>query len=271
MTAIKTSLKERVFMMRTFFHAGAVAVCAMGVLVGCGDNNPVTPKVDPVPAAPTGATAVFAEGFGGDVSKWMPDFMILANEPHYPRMKITTAAAHTGTHSLTSDSNKTALCYMLNSDARLDKTTCTVAGVEFYIMAKALGQANFTVEFGQNAGSSGGLSKAFGLGFDPNDSLKCTYSDTYFPNNNGHNDSNLAGIQVNRWYKCAVEVDFTAKTISYFLDDAKIRTLPLPTQEMYGIDRVLVFRGDFGGPMYDQPSKNGAQPYYVDDIVLYKK
>jgi hypothetical protein len=159
-------------MIHSIFFGAAIAACACGVFIGCNNSNTVTPpSSDANPAAPTGATLIYSDGFGGDLSKWETNYMILVSD-FYPHMKITTDAAHTGTHSLTSDSCRTALLYKLSP--RLETG---IAGVEYFIMAKAKGKANFVVEIGQDAGSSGGLFKAFGMGFDPTDFLKCIYYD----------------------------------------------------------------------------------------------
>lgn len=231
--------------------AMSFAMILTAIMAGCKSSDNSVNPVD-------NRTVIFTEGFEGDLSNWRPNYMITVGD-FYPQMRITADAAHAGTHSITTDSNRTALLYY--TDSRIEKG---IVGAEFYIRANAAGQTNFTVEIGQNAGSSGGLGKAFGLGFDKTDSVKCTYYDSY----TGQNDKMLSAIQANRWYKCDVEVDFTAKTAAYFLDGAKVRTVGLPTQEMYGIDRVLVFRG-MG--LVDLPNAEGPKPYFADDIVFYKK
>jgi hypothetical protein len=250
-------------MVRNIFLVIAAAACFTGGLTGCSKKNPAEPPAGETPTAPAGSTLQFAEGFGGDLSKWDASYLVSYPDEIYPHLRITTEAAHTGTHSITSDSNRTALLFI--DTPRVETGT---VGVQFYIMAKVAGQSNFTVEIGQNAGSSGGLAEAFGIGFDPSDSIKCTFFDTYYSMNNGHNDSLLAPIQIDHWYKCAVEVNFTDSTIAYYLEDALVRTLPLPTSVM-GIDRLLVFRGNWG--MHDAPSVEGTKQYYADDIVLYKR
>jgi hypothetical protein len=125
-------------------------------------------------------------------------------------------------------------------------------------MAKSTsGQPNFTVQIGENAGSSGGLGKAFGFGFAPNDSVQCTYWDMDV----GYNDTMISAIQLNHWYQCAVEVNFTDSMITYYLEGAVVRTLPFPKAEFYGIDRVLVFSAAAVPPA----------TYFADDITLYTK
>jgi hypothetical protein len=245
---------------------GCAAMALALMMSGCGDkSNPAAPTVgDASVPVPTGATVLFSDGFGGDLTKWESNYMINIGD-FYPQMRITTAAANTGTHSLTADSNRTALVYNVVgiTDNRIETG---VAGLQFYIMATAKGEINFSVQFGQNAGSSGGLGKQFGLGFDPSDSIKCTYYDMDLMNPQA--DSMLAPMQLNHWYQCKVEVNFGAaagdpNAIAWYLDGTKVMSKPLPTQEMYGIDRLLVLR--------KVGNSNGPEPYYVDDIVLYTK
>lgn len=253
-------------MVRNFLYMTVAVACVALAFTGCNTSSSNNDDPDKTLATPTGATAIFSDGFGGDLdsdSIWQATYMINVGD-FYPHMRITADAAHTGTHSLTTDSSRTALVY--NIDPRAESG---IIGVQFYIMAKTAGEINFTVQIGQNSGSSGGLSKSFGLGFDPTDSIKCTYYDTHYEMNNGSNDSMLSAIELNRWYKCAVEVDFTGKTIKYYLDDVNVRTLALPTAEMYGIDRLLVFRGMTGSN--EVASSDGPKSCYADDIVLYEK
>jgi hypothetical protein len=212
-----------------------------------GDDESIT--------GPLGATIVFSEGFGNDLTRWKDFYMINIGD-YYSKMRTTADAAHAGTFSLTSDSNRTALIHDISP-----RIETGIAGLQFYIMAKAAGHTNFTVQFGQNAGSSGGLGKAFGLGFDKSDSVKVGYYDLW--DMNPQSDSMLAPIRYNRWYKCAVEVDFTAQKITWKLDDAVVKTQSLPTSDMNGFDEILVLRGMDGA--------DGPKPYYADDIVLYTR
>ena len=204
-----------------------------------------------------GATAVFTEGFGADLSKWASTFMLNEGDYYFP-MRILTDAAHTGTHSITSDSDRTALAYIVNP-----KIGTGTVGVQFYIMAKTAGETDFTVVIGQNAGSSGGLGKQFGLGFDKSDSVKCVYYDSYnmFPENDS---SDRPYSAAGDWYKCDVEIDFTGKTITWYLDGILLMTRPVPTTEMTGVDLRCSYSGAWTAP-------EGPKPYFADDIVVYTK
>ena len=134
---------------RLIFTASAVA-CIAGMMIGCGSkDNPVAPAAgDASITGPAGSTVVFSEGFGGDLSKWEQQYMINVGD-YYPQMRITTAAAHTGTHSITSDTSQSALEYVLPTQEYTG-----IAGVQFYVMATAKGEANFTVQIGHGVPSA---------------------------------------------------------------------------------------------------------------------
>jgi len=83
--------------------------------------------------------------------------MINVNDFYSP-MRITTDAAHSGTHSVTSDSNRTALEYDLVPSIIRESWASN------FTSWPIIRTTNFTVQIGKNAGSSGGLGKQFGLG-----------------------------------------------------------------------------------------------------------
>jgi|WetSurMetagenome_2_1015567.scaffolds.fasta_scaffold166014_1 hypothetical protein len=256
-------------MVRQVIYTSVAIACAMGIFTNC--NNPVSEEEkDTNPTAPSGFTALFSDGFGGDLEKYDKRYMVTESDT-FSRMRITTEAAHTGKHSITGDSNRTAIVYNVPQAQRVESG---MAGIQFYIMAKAKGQANFTVELGENAGSSGGLGKAFGIGFDPNDSIKCKYFDFQASMFGKEKiaDTMLRPIEVNHWYKCVIEVNITDSTVTYYIDNEKIRTQKIYTLIM-GIDRALVLRDlKVDRPNYvTADCKEGPQQYYADDIVLYKK
>ena len=208
-----------------------------------------------------GEVPIFSEDFENDLSKWEQNFMITVGD-FYPHMRITSQATYSGIYSLTTDSNRTALLYKISP--RFDSGIC---GVQFFLMAKAKGQINFTLELGQNGGSSGGLSQAFGIGFDVRDSIKSTNYDFF----TGRTDKMWGAIQPDYWYKCNVEIDFTTKKAAYYIDNQKVDEGNLPTAEMYGIDRLLIFRGEMTLDERGISCSEGPKPCYIDNIVLYKK
>jgi len=240
-------------MFRQILFAGTVMVCGVVALTGCSKAK--TTPTQP----PPGETVIFSEGFEGDLSKWEGTYMIGMDV--YVQMRITTDAAHTGTHSLTTDSNITALYH--TDTNRVESGT---SGVEFYMKAQSLGEINFGLEIGQNPGSSGAVTPAFGIFFDPSDSIKCTIFNTWPAVDT---QTMVAAIQAGHWYKCKIEVNMTDSTASFYLDDAAVHTEKLSTAYPQGIDRVLVFRGLYGKNF--SSSSEGTKPYYIDDITWYKK
>lgn len=239
-------------------------------LMGCpSPTSPTTPTAGDTPPAITGTTTVFSSGLSptdiADSSKWSKNYMINAND-FYPPMRATTDAFYSGKYSVTTDSNRTALVHAIDGDHRITSGIC---GVQFYIMAKKADSINFTLEIGQYAGSSGGLCKAFGIGFDVRDSIKATNYDSY----GGRTDKMVGAIQPNHWYKCKIEIDFTTKKTTYYIDNQKVDEGTLPTIEMYGIDRLVILRG-LEYVTSDQnviPCKDGPKQYYIDDVVLYTR
>jgi hypothetical protein len=207
--------------------------------------------------SPSHLRTFFAEGFEGNLSAWKTEYVDILGDPTFPRMRITSDVAHTGTYSLTSDANRTALVYNFSK-----KLQDSIVGLQCYIMAKELGNTNFTVQLGQDAGSSGGLAKKFGFGFSPDNSVITIFYDDY----SGIDNTAVQTILLNHWYKCVVEVDFTTKVISYYLDDQLVHTATLPTMGMYGIDKLLAIRG-----FEPTLGQDGTKKYYIDDIVLYRK
>lgn len=248
-------------MFRQFLFAGSVMACFFCALTGC-NKNPAAVEKDSDPIAPAGSTLLFADGFGGDLSKWEGVYMVSSAEK-YKQMRIATAAAHSGTHSITTDSSMTALYHQELADNRVESG---IAGVEFYMMAQSLSKVNFGVEIGQNPGSSGAVSPAFGIFFDPSDSIKCT---VFMSWPTVDSQVTFGKIQAEKWYKCKVEVNFTDSTSNYYIDDAKILEIKLKDAFPQGVDRLLIFRGLYG--MNFSTSADGVKPYYVDDIVFYKK
>jgi hypothetical protein len=253
---------------RLIFTVSAVACIAGMMMMGCKSNPVVPPPGDESITGPAGSTDVLIEGFGGTLSKWESQYMVLVND-YYPQMRITTAAHNTGTHSITSDSNRTAIVYKANPPLEPTDTAAVhyIVGVQFYIMAAAKEQANFSVQFGQDNGSSGGLGKGFGIGFDKSDSIKTMLYDTW-GGLTPESDSMLAPIQLTHWYKCNIELDLGKTwTATWSLDGVVVQTKSLPTQEMSRVDRVLVFRGAEPGNM----GAEGVKQCYADDIILYTK
>ena len=212
---------------------------------------------------PSGARVVFSDDFEGDLSKWEPDYLVVYGEPAFVPMDISTAAFHGGSKSVTCGAGETALVAKLDTNLGAGYVASagkTVAGIEFYMMGSSAGTEKFSAVIGKNAGSSGGLGKQFGFGFDESGNVIATYYDQSLEVMDPNIDTVVAVMTPGKWHKCVVDLDFTAKIVTWKLDDAQVRTLPFPTVEFHGLDRVLIFDG-----------MPGVQPYYVDDIKVYMK
>jgi hypothetical protein len=240
----------------------AAVLIGASIFLTCSVPN-LLGNSDPAPLGKEGmGTVILAESFGGNLSRWDATFMAGMGE-YYPRMRTTKEVVHSGTHAITSDTSRCALASTIPADKIIRSGK---ARLEFYLTAKSLGAANFTVEIGQNAKGIGGLEKNFGLGFGRNDSLKCTYFD--FTDSIPRRDSMMMPIAVGHWYKLAVEIDYSAKTVSYEIDDTAVRTIPARTEDLI-IDRILAFRGLDPDAPDDSPS--GRKDYFLDDLILYQK
>jgi hypothetical protein len=207
---------------------------------------------------------VFYEDFENGLLNWERIYQV-TNDEIYSQMCITSDVAHTSTHSLTTDSSMTALYYVLKVNGLLERIEDGIAGVEFYMMTHALDEVNFGVELGQNPGSSGRVSPAFGIFFDPSDSIKCTVFSSYPITDS---QKMIAPIIVDHWYKCNVEVNFSDSITSFYIDGALVHTERNP-KYFYGIDRLSILRGKYG--KNGSLSSEGKKEYYVDNISLYTK
>ena len=188
-------------------------------------------------------------------------YMKIYNPAAYGWMSVTTKAAHTGAYSLTSDSNNTGLRKWLDSPI-----SDSIAGLAFYLKASQSGKTDFfaaIVTMGTSAGMlDNGFSTVLGMGIDKSDSLWYTFQKYDDPQ--ADSDlirKNFAPLEFNRWYKCAVEYDFTAKTLTYFLDGAVVFTRSAPG--IRKLDMFITYRDGLGA--------QGPKDYFIDDITIYKR
>ena len=204
---------------------------------------------------------IFSEGFEGN-NLDSAGFRVAYRGPDYGWMIITTNAAHSGTHSLASDSNKTGIRKILPVDQFINDS---IAGLEFYLMAAKAGQTEVYSAFGQGGNSLGmlknGWQTVFGMGIDTSDSLWCLY-EKY---SNPQADSDLVhkrcgALEENKWYKCNIEYDFAAMMLTYSLNDMVVYTKSAPNRT---IEEFIVYRDTCG--------TQGPKEYYFDDITMYKR
>ncbi|MBN2036561.1 MAG: hypothetical protein JW768_07440 [Chitinispirillaceae bacterium] len=241
-------------MSRVFGIIAAVAVC--GIVVTC-DNENSSPTTPPPPQR----HVILSEGFEG-TNLDSAGFRQAYRGLDYGWMSITDKAAHTGSYSLTSDSNKTGIRKLLAVDQFI---TDSIAGLEFYLMAKEAGQTEVYAAFGQGGNSAGmlpnGWQTVFGMGIDNTDSLWCMYEKYDYP----QADSDLVhktcgALALNKWYKCTIEYDFAAMVLTYYLDNVPVYSRSAPNRT---IEEFVVYRDTLGPP--------GPTDYFFDDVTLYKR
>lgn len=176
-------------------------------------------------------------------------------------MSISKSAAHSGQSSLTSDSNRTSIVKWFE-----DPINDSIAGIEFYLLAKKAEHINFYVAMGRQGGSFGMLPNGFncfmGMGIDKSDSLWCIHGqyDTQI-SNPVYNQKRSALFEFNKWQRCNIEYDFAKSSVSYYLNGAEICKMDVPKPA-----RLDVFAA-----VRDSTGAQGQKDYYVDDITIYKK
>ena len=227
----------------------------MGVVVVMCNSSSGPTAVTPPPR-----NVIFLEGFEGN-NLDSAQYTKIYNPRNYGRMSISTKAAHTGKYSLTSDSNNTGVRKWL--DNPIDDS---IAGREFYLKALKAEKINFFAALTTMGTSAGMLDNGFysvlGMGIDKSDSLWYTFQKA----DNPQADSDLvqkkfAALQLNTWYKCVVEYDFTAMKLTYFLNDREIFSKRASGIKKF--DMFITMRDSLGAP--------GAKDYFIDDVTIYKR
>jgi hypothetical protein len=157
---------------------------------------------------------------------------------------------------MVSDSNNTAMLRMFSA------IDTGVIGAEFYIMAQSSARTNFIAFLGKDAGSSRNSMWYCGMGFDKSDSVKYVYSTELTVN---EQSKNVAAIQFNHWYKCAIEFRFSDTTATYWLDGARVGEQKLVFTKIVpiGYDMFVVYRNAAGA--------NGPAKYYLNDWAVFTK
>jgi hypothetical protein len=242
---------------RVFYIAAAVTV--FGIVGMCNKSGPTSPTPQP-------RNVLFTEGFEGN-NLDSAGYTKLYNPRAFGIMSITTNAAHSGKYSLTSDSNNTGIRkWMYDNNGDQIVISDSIAGFEFYLMAKSSGKTDFfaaMVTMGTSAGMlDNGFSTVMGMGIDKSDSLWYTfqkYDDPQADSDLVH--KNFLALEFNKWYKCAVEYDFTAQKLTYYLDGSEIYT-----RSAQGIKKFDMFIAD-----RDSAGAQGPKDYYLDDITIYKR
>jgi len=206
------------------------------------------------PAAPV-RNVLFTEGFEADTIL-SDNYQQVTYMTGWGMASVSANAAHSGTHSLTTDSNLAGIKKRLDTEIQ-DST----AGLEFYLMAKKAEHINLFAALAQTGSTSTGLNIIMGMGISMSDSLYCNYENALMDSGPIIMHQNFAALQFNKWYKCNIEYNFSASNITYFLDGAPVKTITVPVT--LAIPFFMVMRDNLGA--------SGSKDYYIDDITIYKK
>lgn len=245
--------------MRRFQIVCAVAVIvAGGIFISCQ-------KKSSEPAGPTGPTGPQRNVFLSDGFEYSSDS--LANKYNKVAwvggrgfMSTTTDTAHSGTHSLTSDSSKTGI--KLGGAFSIQDS---IAGLEFYLMAKKAEQINFFSALASSGSAWNGLYIILGMGISRSDSLQYIYQ--YDPSKPDSNYTKcFASLQFNKWYKCNIEYSFPDTTVTYSLDDSVVYTRKTPLLSPLNV--FLVARDSV---VSEGAGSQGSKEYYIDDVTVYER
>jgi hypothetical protein len=235
----------------------AVVAAAMVVLfINCNKNSSAPPAGPTAPAR----NVIFTEGFENipydldDTLHPNPYYSKVTSMPGWTADTISTDAAHSGTHSLTSDSNLSGIKRPLDP-AIAD----SIAGLEFYLMAKKAEHTNIYAALATSGSSYNGLWVIMGIGIDKSDSLMFIYNKS--PSDPLNEQINFAPLDSNKWYKCDIEYNFTDSTLTYSVDGTVVHAMNVPQPP--SLPRFVVLR--------DSAGAQGPADYYLDDVTVYKR
>lgn len=192
---------------------------------------------------------LLSEGFETDTTPLLQ----YTYAPGWGIMSRTTVHAHTGSYSLTSDSSRTGI------KKYFDIIQDSIAGLQFYLMATKAEQINFGGAIARSGSAWDGLFAVFGMGISKSDSLQYVYQ--YQPDDPTNEKKCFAPLQVNKWYQCRIEYNFTTTTLTYFLDGAVVGTKTPPS--VMSLSMFVTVRDELGSP--------GPRGYYIDDVSAYKR
>lgn len=230
-----------------------IVLAAAGIFIDC--DSPTSSK----PPLPPPRQVIETDGFEYENDSLATKYNKVAWVGGRGLMSTTTAAAHSGTHSLTSDSTKTGI--RLYSNFSIEDS---IAGLEFYFMARKAEHIPFFAAIGLSGSEWNGLKAIVGIGTSASDSLQYIYEWQANMPENEH--TCFAALRYDTWYKFRVECDFNDTTASYFMNDSNVRTIK--TKDITSINRFFVMRDSLGtqgsGPQ-------GPAEYYLDDYTLYKR
>ena len=231
--------------MRKSLMVCAIASVAMGGMIfRCNtENSPTTPP-DTVPG-----NVILSEGFEGDLSNYKQITYVEGQG----KMSISTQHALFGKGALTSDSNNTGIKGIFSPYIE-----DSIAGLQFYLMATKVAHTNFFAAICKPGSSNTGVVTKFGMGIDKSDSLNCIYDDYL---NDIKEYKNFAPLSLNKWYKCKIEYNYNDTTLTYYLDNAVVHTIPVSNPTTLQI--FIAMRDSLGA--------QGQSGYYLDNVSIYKR
>jgi hypothetical protein len=225
------------------------AITVAGVMISCNNDGPTNPN--PItPESLGNANVIINEGFEGDLSGYKQ----IVYDGQEGMMSISKQVALKGTGSLTSDSNSTSIKSRFETEI-FD----SIAGLQFYIMAKKKSQTNTIASMCKMGSSVNGLYTIFGMGISKSDSIQCVFENSPLDPINEY--KNVASFQLNKWYQCKVEYNFSDTTLTYYLDGNVVytRTAPNPMMLQYFVI------------MRDRAGAQGPSGYYIDECKVYRR
>jgi hypothetical protein len=237
--------RTRIIMKKSRMVYGIAAVGIGVIIMQCNNNSGPTAPKETLPG-----TVILSEGFEGDLSNYRQ----VVYTDGQALMSLSKQCAHSGTGSLTSDSNNTSIKRSIDPYIQ-----DSIAGLQFYLMATKAAHTNFLVAICKPGSSANGLFTIIGMGIDKSDSLKYFYQET--PDPAGITSENFAALTLNKWYECKIEYDFTDTTLTYYVDDALV--CQRPASNPMALQTFVVMRDNLGA--------QGASGYYLDDVCIYKR
>jgi hypothetical protein len=234
--------------LKTYSALAMLMLC--GVIMRCDNSTPNNPLIDPMLNH-----VILKEGFEGDLSNYK---QMTYRTGVDGMMGISKLNFHTGSGSLTSDSNNTGARCML--EEQIDDS---IAGLQFFMMATKKSHANTIVGIYKMGSSANGIFTILAMGFDKSDSLKYIYENV--PGGNTGDEineyRNFAPLETNKWYKFKVEYNYTDTTFTFSLNDEIVRQRNAPNPMT--LQHFCAMRDGLGA--------QGPSGYYIDDIIVYKR
>ena len=232
----------------------AIAIVTMsGMIIRCNkENGPTNPQTEAL------GNVIFQEGFES-ASSFDSIYKQINYDFGQKRMSITTQSKHSGNASLTSYDTSTSIKRRIEPSI-----TDSIAGLQFYMMATKKSHANTFVGIYRYVDMTPPslMSYTMEMGIDKSDSLKYVFE--YCPVWDAcpfNEYKNFAALELNKWYECKIEYNYTDTTLTYSVDNRIVHKITVPNP--MELNMFFVMRDNLGAP--------GTSGYYIDDITVYKR